>query len=61
MTVCTLQSSKTPKASNQYRFSSGLVKAVLIICSAPFENCCSLLQINKKVTSVTLQAQYLQI
>ena len=56
MTVYTLQSSKTPKAFNQCHFSSGLVKAVLIICSASFENCCSL---NKEVTSTMLQAQYL--
>lgn len=59
MTVCTLQSSKTPRALNHYHFCSGLVKAVLIICCAPFENCCSLLKMNKKVTSVMLQAQYL--
>lgn len=61
MTVCALQSSKTPRAFNQYHFSSGLVKAALIICCAPFENCCSLLKINKRVTSVMLQAQYLPI
>lgn len=52
MTVCTLQSSKPPKALKQYHFSSGLVNAVLIVCSTCFEIFCSVLKINKKVTSV---------
>lgn len=54
MTVCIPQASKTPRALNHYNCSSGLVRGVLIICSAPCENCCSFLELNKKGTMSTV-------